>query len=189
MWCNQLSSYFLPLWLFLLSFFLRLSFIFFPFLLLFLFFLLLFLIYLFLVFFLHFLLFLSLDILADIIEEGSSPVYFLDIVVVDVELVEEDLVLLARIGVLQNILNLLVALARANHLPEHSIVQIIDVAVDLPPPEVIFNHCFIRVQNYPAVESSDFLHLYIKALAPVEYVGRCEGRNNAAEDLIGSPWK
>ena len=141
---------------------------------------------LFLTFFIGFLLFLYIDILADIVEEGSSSVYFLNIVVVDVELVEENLVFLTGVGVLQNILNLLVGLPRANHLPENSIVQIINVAVDLPPPEVIFDHSFIRVQNYSAVKSGDFLHFCIKALAPVEDISRCKGRNNTAEDLIGS---
>jgi hypothetical protein len=60
------------------------------------------------------------------------------------------------------------------------------MAIDLPPSEVILNALFIGVVYNSCVKGGDLFKLDLKVVAPVEDVGRGEGWNYAAQDLVGA---
>jgi len=54
---------------------------------------------------------------------------------------------LPRVGIFKDFFNLLITFSFPYHLPKSGIVQIIDMAVNLSPFEVILHAIVIRIQN------------------------------------------
>lgn len=134
------------------------------------------------------LLFLSLllpDNLGNIVKERPPPINLLQCIIVDPKLRKQNLVFLPRVGIFQYLFNFLVAFASLDHFPEDSVVEIVDVAVDLPPPEVVFDDCVVGIQHDAAVECGYLLELDIEVFAPVKDVSRGKGRDHAAQNLLG----
>lgn len=91
------------------------------------------------------------------------------------------------VGVLKDVLYLSVLEPRLDQAPERRVIEVVDVAVDLPPPEVVLE-CFERgVLHYSGVEGGQLLirHMSLgEVLRPVEYIGRRECRHHASLDLV-----
>lgn len=74
-----------------------------------------------------------------------------------------------------------------HHTPEGCIVQIVDVAVYLPPSEIVLYGPLVRVGNDSTVKCGNFSQGLFEEVAPVENIGRSESGDHTAEDLISSP--
>jgi len=68
--------------------------------------------------------------------------------------------------------------------PEGSVVEVVDVAVDLTPREIVLDQLLSGVTDAPAVKARRIEHRLVnKDLWPGKHVRRCEGRNKGRDDL------
>lgn len=123
---------------------------------------------------LFYLLFRFFILLNSVVEQSSSPVYLFNIIIVDFILAVQNLILFAWICIFQYFLNLLIAFPWLDHRPEYSVVEIIDVTINLSPSKVIFQDSLIRINYHPTIESRNLSQLYVKKLFPVKDIGWSE---------------
>lgn len=135
------------------------------------------------------LLLLNLDFFINIHQKGAPSINLFDIIVINPKLRKKYLVFFTRVCILQYFLNISICHSLFDHTPKDSIVQIIDMTVNLPPPKIIFNALIVRINDDTTIKSWNFLHLCIEKFTPVEYVSCSEGRNNTGKYFIGSTRK
>ena len=111
------------------------------------------------------------------------------LVVVDSELREEDFILVSRQGSLQPLLGRIGChLALLDEGPEHSVVQVVDVAVRLSPAQVVPHVLDAGVEHGPPVEAGRVEQgLVGEDLGPVEHVAAGEERHDVSHDLVPPP--
>jgi len=121
------------------------------------------------------LIFSLLLLLNSIIQECSSPVNLLNSIIVNVKLRKQNLILFPWIRIFKYFLHFLIFLTWFYHCPEHSVIEIIYVAIYLPPSKIIFKHTFIWIYYHSTIESRYLFQLTIKIFFPVEYIswGEC----------------
>ncbi len=124
----------------------------------------------------YLLILLDLNFFLNIEEEGASSVNLIYLIVINAEISEENLILLTRVSVFEDFLHLLVGHALPHQAPKDSVVQIVDMAVHLPPPEVILHRLLVRVHHDPTVKSRHLPQRALEELPPHEDIGCSEGR-------------
>jgi hypothetical protein len=88
---------------------------------------------------------LALDLLS--FDDSPLSIYLLNVVIVD-STAKEQLIFGSRVGGKQSLFGFGVGAALRYQKPETGVVQIVDVAVSLPPPEVVFELFLSGVAHY-----------------------------------------
>ena len=68
--------------------------------------------------------------------------------------------------------------------PKDGVIEIVDVAINLSPLEIILKGVDIWIENNSTIKGWSLFELAFEVILPVHHIGGCEGRNNTALYLI-----
>ena len=74
----------------------------------------------------------------------------------------------------------MIAFSSSDYFPKDGVVEVVDVAIDLPPSKIVFEASLVRINNDSAIKSWYFFKFNIKIVFPIENIGRSKGRDDTA---------